>query len=153
MSSPFNSIYAKHLTQYIQLKQQLGYQYNTGKAILGQLDRLATERGETSAGITSEFTRAWGQKRAHESAHYHYDRIRHLIRFSTFLADLGIDSYVPRPPQYPLLTFIPYIYSPTEVKALFQACDKLTIGLLHVKSSLITLYWDVFSEVRHEEAY
>jgi len=139
MNSAFSSVYAEHLNQYIQLKQQLGYQYDTGKVVLGQLDALATERGETSVGITSTFAQAWGQKRVHESARYHYDRIRYLIRFSMFLVDCGIDSYVPRPPQYSLLTFIPYIYSPTEVQALFQACDKLVMGPLHVKSSLVSV--------------
>ncbi len=139
MSSAFCSVYTEHLAQYIQLKQQLGFSYQTGAVILGQLDRLAAERGETSVGITSAFAQAWGQKRPHESALYHYDRIRHLIRFSMFLLDVGITSYVPRPPRYPLLTFIPYIYSPSEVQALFQACDELRMGPLQVKSPLISV--------------
>ena len=139
MNKHFRSIYADHLLQYIRMKQQFGFSYQTGAVILAQLDRLAAERNEKSIGITQGFALAWGQRRTHESERSRYDRIGHLIRFSCYLTDLGIDSYVPRSPSYPQNTCIPYIYSSVEIEALCEACDQLRLNELQPNSSLISM--------------
>ena len=139
MNKDFESIYAEHLCEYIHMKQQLGYSYQTAGVILSQLDRLAAERQESSAGITQPLAQAWGQKRTHESESYHYARIRYLIQFSSFLVDLGINSYIPRPPRCPSLTFTPYIYSSCQIKELFRACDELRMKQTDTISSMISM--------------
>lgn len=92
MNKAYHSIYGEHLAQFIQMKQQFGFQYKTGAVILSQLDRLATERGERSVGITPAFAEAWTGKRPYESELSRYNRIRHLVQFSSYLTDLGIGS-------------------------------------------------------------
>lgn len=139
MNRTYRSVYGEHLAQFIQMKQQFGFKYRTGAVILSQLDRLATERNEKSEGITQDFSDAWGKERPNESENYRYDRILYLIRFSSYLTDLGISSYIPRPFRPPRNTFIPYIYSHSEVRALFKACDELRIRNLQMNSSLISM--------------
>ncbi|MEK6482560.1 tyrosine-type recombinase/integrase [Catalinimonas sp. 4WD22] len=121
------------------MKQQFGFAYQTGAVILAQLDHLAAKRGESSLGITRSLAEAWVARRPHESAHSCYGRVRLLIGFSSYLVDLGIDSFIPKPPAYPPPTFIPYIYAPQEMRALFRACDQLRLCLLHTDSSLMSM--------------
>ena len=139
MNKAYHSIYGEHLAQFIQMKQQFGFQYKTGAVILSQLDRLATELGERSVGITPAFAEAWTGKRPYESELFRYNRIRHLVQFSSYLTDLGIGSYIPRLPRYPQSTFIPYIYSSSEIEALFKACAALRFGQLQMGSSLLSM--------------
>ena len=137
MSKPFRSVYAESLREYIRMKQHLGFAYQTGSVVLAQLDRLAEQREESALGITAALAQAWAIRRAHESELYRYDRIRILAGFSSYLVDLGIDSFIPKIPAYPPLTFIPYIYSPQQVQALFRACDQLRLRQLQLNSSLL----------------
>jgi integrase len=139
MSKPFNSIYAESLQAYIQMKQQFGFAYKTGALILAQLDRLAAKRGESTPGISPALAEAWVARRPHESEHSRYQRVGLLIGFSSYLVDLGTDSFIPKPPAYPSPTFIPYIYSSQQMQALFQACDQLRLYLLDTDSSLLSM--------------
>ncbi len=139
MNKAYNSIYGWHIQQFIHMKQKFGFKYKTGAFILSQLDRLAEKCGERSLGITKAFAEEWGKKRPHESEYYRYERIRHLIRFSSYLCDLEIRSYIPSSPRVLPSTFIPYIYSRQEIHALFKACDELRLSQLQTGSCLISM--------------
>ncbi len=139
MSKPFSSIYAESLKAYIHMKRKLGFAFQTGAVILAQLDRLAAKRQESSPGITQPLAEAWAARRPHESDAYRYQRVRLLIGFSSYLVDLGIVSFIPKPMAYPPRTFIPYIYTPQQMQTLFQACDQLRLCLLDTDSSLLSM--------------
>lgn len=139
MNRPYNSVYGPQIGQYIDLKRKLGFKYSTGRTILSQIDALAAERGETEPGITKEFTGIWSERRPNESKLYRYGRIRYLAQFSSYLCGLGIPSYVPRLPRYRKSTFIPYIYSQIEIRALFDSCDGLRAHFADKDSSMISM--------------
>src|SRR3546814_2354205 len=63
---------------------------------------------ESSHGITKDFADKWCKKRSYETDFYRYTRISILASFSSYLRDLGIDSYIPKLPCYQPHTFIPY---------------------------------------------
>jgi len=135
----YNSIYGLHIKQFIEMKRALGFKYKIGALILAQIDSLAAERVEISLGITKEFAERWGKKKLHESDSYQYDRIRFLAQFSSYLRDLGIQSYIPKLPRFPQSTFIPYIYSQKEIDALFKACDELRLCCVQPDSCLFCM--------------
>lgn len=121
------------------MKKTFGFKFSTSDTILYQIDRLAEKTGETSLGITKEFAEKWSKKRLHESDSYRYNRIRILATFSSYLCDLGIQSFIPKLPPYPQSTFIPYIYSQKEIDAIFKACDELRLHQAHMHSSLFSM--------------
>lgn len=127
MSRQLQSIYAEQIREFIALKRKLGYKFKVGADFLGRLDRFAYDNNESSEGITKEFADKWQQRNPNESYGYWYDRIRHLALFSTYLSDLGIDSYVPRLPKYRRNSFIPYIFTHDQIKILFDTIDA-TVG-------------------------
>lgn len=133
------SVYALHITRFIELKEKLGFKYVTGRYILSQIDMLAAQREETASGFTKEFVEKWSERRPNESNRYRYERIRYLAQFSSYLCDLGISSYVPRLPAIPQSTFVPYIYSQAEICALFDACDGLRAQYLNKNSCMISI--------------
>jgi len=139
MNKIYNSIYGLHIKQFIEMKRALGFKYATGAVILCQIDRLAEQRVEISLGITKEFAEKWSKKRIEESDLYQYCRISFLAQFSSYLVDLGIQSYIPKLPPYKQSTFIPYIYSQKEIGAIFKACDELRLRVLNMKSSLFCM--------------
>jgi integrase len=139
MDKCYNSIYGLHIKQYIEMKRALGFKYVTGAFILYQIDRFADQREETSTGITREFAKSWSEKRPHESDIYRYDRIRILAQFSSYLLDLGIQSYIPKLPHHPKNAFIPYIFSRNEINAIFKACDSLTLEIVNPASVIFSM--------------
>src|SRR6266498_3372616 len=60
MNTNYNSVYGLHIKQFIETKRKFGFKFKTPASILGQIDRLAAKRTETSAGITKEFAQTWG---------------------------------------------------------------------------------------------
>ena len=136
MNERFNSIYGFHIKKFIDMKRTFGFKYNSGSYILSCIDTLAIERGETSCGITKEFAEAWNRKQLNESDRYQYARRIILARFSSYLNDLGIQSYIPKLPPYPKSNFIPYIYSLEEIYSLFKASDDLKLQVAD-KGSII----------------
>jgi len=121
------------------MKRALGFKYQTGAIILNQIDTLASERMEISLGITKEFSDSWGKKKFYESDSYQYTRISLFAQFSSYLRDLGIQSYIPKLPPFPQSTFIPYIYSQKEIEALFKACDELRLSCVQMDSSIFCM--------------
>jgi integrase len=139
MIKSYKSIYGLHIKQFIEMKRTLGFKYNRGAVILAQIDSLAGERVEISSGITKEFAEKWGKKRTNESDYYQYQRIGFLTQLSSYILDLGIQSYIPKLPPFPQSTFIPYIYSQQEIEALFKASDELKLSNVQMDSCIFCM--------------
>lgn len=130
MNKPFWGIYACHLRDFIALKRQLGFKYQTEERILSIFDRFTIERGESIVGITKELADSWYNVSETSSDSYRYHRVVCLNQFSTYLCERGIHSYIARLPLNKG-TFTPYIFSTRQIKALFAGCD----GLRSVKNN------------------
>ena len=139
MNRYYDSIYGLHIKQFVDMKIKLGFKYRTFSGILSQMDRLAEETKEIAPGITKEFAKKWSERLPNESDFYRYIRVRILAQFSSYLCDLGIQSYIPKLPPYPKSTFIPHIYSQKEINAIFKACDELRLERANMNSCLICL--------------
>ncbi len=121
------------------MKKALGFKFETGSYMLSKIDRFADLYGETLPGITKEFADKWSKKQPNESAMYRYNRVMYLAMFSSYLCDLGIQSYIPRLLPFPKGTFVPYIYSKKEIDAIFKACDMLSFSKQLYNSNLISM--------------
>lgn len=139
MNRKCKSSYGPHLEQFVEVKRALGFKFKTEAVILYQIDQLAEKTGESSSGITKEFADKWCKKRSHESDFYRYTRVRLMASFSSYLCDLGVDSYIPKLPRYQPNGFIPYIYSPAEIEAIINACDDLRLRQASMHSYLFSL--------------
>ena len=135
----FNSIYAKHIADLISIKRSLGYKYMTQESILYHFDLYVVCNNFTCTSITPEVAEGWIKKRPTESDVTRYGRVSALIQLASYMCDIGVSDYIPRMPRIPKSMFIPYIYSNDEIKAIFKACDDLTLSSLHFNSVIIIL--------------
>jgi len=121
------------------MKRKLGFKFETQAGVLLVFDRLAEKSGEISKGISRELAEKWGKRKPNESERYRYDRVRIVAQFSMFLRDLGIESFVFKVPPMPNDTFIPHIYSPKEIEAIFKAADQLVIDKRYMNSCIFSI--------------
>lgn len=139
MNRNYNSIYGLHIKQFVDMKIKLGFKYRTSSGILSQMDKLAEGNKEISPGITKEFAEKWSERLPNESEFYRYARVRLLAQFSSYLCDLGIQSFIPKLLAHPKSTFIPYIYSQKEIDSIFRVCDELRLQRANMNSCIICL--------------
>ena len=135
----FSSVYAKHITDLVSIKRQLGYKYITEEFVLYQFDRYTVEHKFTCTSITPEVAEGWMMKRPNESDATRCSRISALIQLASYMCDIKVSDYIPRMPRIPKSDFVPYIYSQDEMQAIFKACDRLTLPGLQYNSVIIML--------------
>lgn len=139
MDKVYQSIYALPIKQFVLTKKKLGFKYVTQSFILSKIDELASQTGEASKGITKNFADMWSESQPNRSRRYNYDRVVVLAQLSSYLNDIGIESYVPKLPRYPRDKHIPYIYSREEIDRLFKTCDGLRVQIAHRQSCLFSI--------------
>jgi integrase len=133
----FQSIYAKHIADFLEMKKSLGYKCKTHLVHLRHIDLNAKD--EITSGITREFAERWGIKRPNETDIYRYARVGILVQFCSYLSNIGIPSYTPKLPPCPKSTFIPYIYSPDEIEKIFSATDNLRLNVAKMWSTIFSI--------------
>ena len=139
MLEQYSSVYARHIEQFIEMKRKLGFKFKTPAIILRHFDGLAEKTGVASKGIIRELAENWWKRRSNESHLYWYTRVQVVSMFSSFLRDLGIESFVFKLPPFPSNNFIPYIYSQEEIKAIFKAADRLVIVQRNMQSNIFSI--------------
>lgn len=138
-SKSFWSVFASHINDFIGLKRSLGYKYKEEERTLYTFDQFILNQGHTSLGLTKEISDKWANRRHNEAELTIYSKVKVVKQFAEYLRDQGIKTYVPLLPKYPDSTFIPYIYSHEEIKAIFRACDSLRIRQRNVYSCLLIM--------------
>lgn len=139
MHKNFTSVYSKHIKQFIDMKHALGFKFVAQQVILLKLDRFAVLHRQKTCTITKGFAALWSKKRANESELYRYTRISVLAQFSKYLCDIKIKSYIPKLPPYPGNTFIPYIYTPADIEAIFKVSSDLQLNQAAMRSSIMCM--------------
>lgn len=139
MNKSFNhGIYAGLVKQYIAYKRSLGFKMEDTEERLRRFDRLTIARGETSIGISKELFEQWSIPFPEESEVNRYHRISILRQFSSYLQMIGYNSYIPKLPKY-RSTFIPHIFTKTEIASIFQASDKLFLKRKYMYSQICVM--------------
>ncbi len=136
MNKSFNhGIYTDLIKQYIAYKRSLGFKMEDTEERLRRFDRLTITRKETSIGISRELFEQWSIPFPEESDTNRYHRISILRQFSSYLQMVGYRSYIPKLPKY-RSTFIPHIFTKSEIASIFQASDKLFLKRKYMYSQV-----------------
>jgi integrase len=126
-TSPFESILAPLMEEFLREKRACGYKYYEETRVLRSFDNLLSKEGLASTELPRAITRKWLAKRAHESRSTQQQRITLVRQFSKFLCRLGYPAYVPDSTLAPRgrSSFVPRILTHEEVRRLFHAADQL----------------------------
>ena len=133
-----HGIYAVPIKQYIAYKRNLGFKMEDIEKRLARFDHLTIVRKETVIGISRELFDEWSKPLPQESGTNRYHRISLLRQFSRYLQLMGYNSYIPKLTKYST-TFVPYIFTKTEMVAIFAASDKLFLKRRYMYSQVCTI--------------
>jgi len=131
-------IYADHIEQFVSFKRSLGYKYLVEEKMFAKFDQFTIELGETSVGLSKELSDRWFAKMGNESDSYRYARCVCINQLSSYLCNINIRSFVARLPKH-RNSFVPYVFSKTEMANIFNACDELATKRLKMDSSVFSI--------------
>lgn len=124
-----NNIYVgpfkKHLQNFIELKQALGYKYNTEAQRLRYFDQFTLQTYPNVKMLTKEMVLKWCSKRTYETQANQLSRTSVIRQFGKYLDSIGIKAYIIPNGYFPSeKKYIPYIYSVDELSRFFAETDK-----------------------------
>ena len=123
------SQFAGRIDAFIAHKKALGNRYNTEKGHMDRFDRFCAEFYSYESVLTSEVVEAWTSLRPGEKPGTQAGRCTIMRQFAIFLAKSGEAAYVLPPVQgRPSQSFTPYIFTEDELRAIFDAADRITPG-------------------------
>lgn len=134
-----NGILAPFILDFLRMRRNLGFKSISTEYSLFAFDDFANRKGLASITITKELADEWCHRRPNEATDTWSHRNCFLRQFSIYLFNIGYETYIPlkRPSKHD--TFIPYIYSDRELRAIYQACDSLVLYDKHARSTLMIL--------------
>jgi integrase len=122
-TGPFRDV----ILEYIDFKRGIGYDYGKPQVYrLREIDLFFKARGVTDVTITEEMFESWMARRDNENEINRRKRACALIGFSKYLVQCGHkDVFVGELPiKAPQRSFVPYIYTKSEIAMLFEAARK-----------------------------
>lgn len=120
----YESVFQKEFRDLVELKQSLGFSYQSEAYGLQRLDRYFISIGLAGKKLTKEACEGWCLKRSYETISNQSHRISILRVFCHYLNDIGIQAYIPpkgivgKIPRYPA-----HIYTDDELKRFFDVVD------------------------------
>jgi len=125
---------------FIDYKRGCGLKYEDSiEYTLRIMNRYLNGYGLEKPVLTKTMVEELAKKRPHESYATQSRRISLLRQFARFLKNMGIDAYIY--PEYYLhngsSTFVPYIFSPEEITAIFKEADNLPTLTMYPGYSMV----------------
>lgn len=126
----FTSNLSELLNGYVAEQRAVGYKYIKGASLLKQLDIYLVESHLTEKRLTKEIVFHWTRKKPNETDSTRSGRISIVRGFAKYMVRLGYEAYI-----YPAAavtitrySYIPYIFTVSEIRNLFNACDNSPVS-------------------------
>ena len=123
----YNSIFASHIRDYIELRESLGAKFRAQSGILRQFDRYCSQNNIQSEILSEELVSDWLFLRSNEKSSSHASRISTIKVFSEYLVSVGYPVTWHSRPGYTKSNFryVPYIYSKDEMRRILEIAENL----------------------------
>lgn len=114
-----------YIRGHVELKQAVGYKYETEACHLIRFDRFTLEKYPKATAFTKEIVLDWCSKKAYETRANQQSRTSIIRQLGKYLDSIGIRAYIIPKGYYPQEEkYIPYIYSFDELTNFFAETDK-----------------------------
>lgn len=123
----FSSVFAQHLTDYINQKRALGFSFNLQTYWLYRFDKYCLDINHSILTVNKELIDNWMKSVPDDSKHSKSSRLSAIKGFLIYLNTLGIEHYIPHAYINTEKT-IPYLLSDSEINAFFRALDNRTVN-------------------------
>jgi integrase len=123
----YHSSLQTHIEGVIRQKRALGFSYDTEAEIFYKFDQFCTTYGHIGPGLDKTLVEAWNEKRSHEAPATWKGRISAVRQLALYMERMDLPAYVTPTHLYPDgPRYIPYIFSNTELSAIFRQIDSCT---------------------------
>ena len=123
------SLFAERIDAFIAHKKVLGNRYDSEKALMGRFDSFCADNYASESSLTPELVETWTSKRVGEKPGSQVKRYSILRQFAQFLMKSGENAYVLPPMRgNHSQDFVPYIFTSSEINAIFDAADTIKAG-------------------------
>lgn len=114
-----------HIKSFVELKQALGYKYDTEVGHLKRFDKFTVEKYPGATLLTKEIVLTWCSKKTYEAQANQSTRTSIIRQFGKYLDSIGIKAYIIPKGYYPKAKqYTPYIYTIDELARFFAETDK-----------------------------
>lgn len=123
---PFVGPFVELLNEFVKLKQSLGYKYENEADELYRFAKFSTAFPITEPILSKELVQAWCTKRSNESVCNCRRRTYPIRQFGIYLNSIGHDAFIASADKHARsFTFIPYIFTASEMERIFASSDQL----------------------------
>lgn len=120
----FTGPFHQYLDDFVQLKQAIGYKFDSGAGALQRFDRFTREKYPNADMLTKEIVLDWSSKVAYEAPANRSARASIIRQFGVYLDSLGCQAYIlPKGACPQEKKYVPYIYSEDELRRFFAQTD------------------------------
>lgn len=117
--------FKEHFQNYIELKQAVGYKYQTEAEHLRRFDKFTLAKYPNITYLTKEIVLDWCSKRSYEAQANQCSRASIIRQFGQYLESIGVKAYIIPKGYYPTeKKYMPYIYTLDELSKFFGETDK-----------------------------
>jgi integrase/recombinase XerD len=117
--------FAEHIRSHVQLKQAIGYKYDTEARHLLRFSNFTYRRYPNAIVLTKEIVLEWCSKKKHETQSNQCARSSVIRQFAMYMDSIGEKAYIIHKGYYSKgEQYVPYIYTEEELKTFFHETDK-----------------------------
>jgi site-specific recombinase XerD len=135
----YTSVFAPYFESYIHEKERQGYKATQLKWILLEFDKFFTQTSKRDLFIGSEDIKAWSMTRSNDKPSTLYQKYCAIAKFCRYMCLLGYECYIPTRPRKRTNNYIPTIFTHDQIKAIFNASDKMVMKEHHANSIMIIM--------------
>lgn len=106
----------------------MGFSKRTFEMILKDFDLFFIKEQVETLFITQSLIAKWRATQVNCSEKTIYSKYSIIAQFSRYMNHLGFSCFVPRLPKRKYNTYVPYIFTHEQIKAIFTTCDSLLMG-------------------------
>lgn len=122
----FVGVFAELLTSFVAFKRSLGFKYDTVTDELYRFSKFSESFPLNEPSLTRDIVLAWNRKRPNEGLKNNARRVYTLRQFALYLNSKGLPCYIAPPDRNTRhYTFIPYIFTHSEMEQIFKHSDHL----------------------------
>ena len=122
----FQSVFAEYLSDYVKLRRELGFRFETETDLLGAFDRYV--HGSAHTELTQDLALNFASDNPNTSTNYRAQRYRVVRQFSEFVAALDPQTPLLDPKAMPRARSLipPYIYTDEDLARLLDEARKIS---------------------------
>jgi len=121
----YESSFKNYIQSHVDLKQAIGYKYETDAGHLKRFDQFLAENYPLATSLTKEMVLKWCSKKSYASQANQCARASILRQFGKYLDSIRIEAYIIPKGYFPSeKQYVPHIYTNDELSRFFAETDK-----------------------------